>query len=186
MTSSETPASGRPAPIILVGVSGVTGSRAALQWAAQEARLRRGRVRAVMAWRTSGIPGGAPGRAPGRSILDSSPQQRSVEAQIDEFVVDALGEDHGVECRAVEGPARSVLLQEAEEAALLVVDSPAISKLYEPAARRLAPQLIFRSPCPVVVMPPLEVNADFDADADDSAGEYAGEAERPPSGATTT
>ena len=186
MTSSDATAGGRPAPIILVGVSGVTGSRAALQWAAQEARLRRGRVRAVMAWRSSGIPGGAPGRAPGRSVLDASPQAKSVERDLEEFVVDALGEDHGVECRAVEGGARAVLLQEAEEAALLVVDSPAISKLYEPGARRLAPALIFRSPCPVVVMPPLEVNEDFDTDEDDAAGEYAGEAERPPSGTPAT
>jgi len=161
---------------ILVGVSAVTGSRQALQWAVREARLRHARVRAVMAWRSSGLPGFAPGRAPAQSIIDSAPEQARAEATLAEFVAEALGEDHDVELLAAEGRARDVLLREAEEAALLVLDSPAVSRLYEPSARRLAPQLIFRSPCPVVVMPPAEPEAD--ADLDDDAGEYADDAAR--------
>ena len=156
---------------IVVGVSPVTGSRAALQWAVQEARVRRGRVRAVMAWRGSGLPGGAPGRAPAQSIIDSVPEQRRAEESLGEFVAEALGDDHDVELRAVEGKAQVVLLEEAEEAALLVIDSPALAKLYDPSARRLAPRVIFRSPCPVVVMPPADPEAD--ADLDDFVGEYA-------------
>jgi hypothetical protein len=160
---------------IVVGVSGVTGSRAALQWAAHESRLRKGRVRvrAVMAWRSSGLPGGAPGRIPGQAIVGATPQQRSAQALLEQYVVEALGEDHGVECQAVEGSARSVLLREAENAALLVLDSPSVAKLYEPGARRLAPQLIFRSPCPVVVMPALGVDEDFVDETDEDLGEYA-------------
>jgi nucleotide-binding universal stress UspA family protein len=171
--------------VILVGVSGVTGSRAALQWAAQEARLRRGRVRAVMAWRGFGLPGGAPGRAPAQSIVDADPQQESAQRQLEEFVADALGDDHGAECRAVEGSAQSVLLQEAEEADLLVLDSPAVAKLYEPRGRRLAPQLIFRAPCPVVVMPALAHPDDDWEDWDATAGEYADQGEREPSGSSS-
>ncbi len=177
----------RGAPVaspIVVGVSPVTGSRAALQWAVQEARLRRGRVRAVMAWRSSGLPGGAPGRAPAQGVIDASPQQRRAEQTLDEFVADALGEDHDVELRAVEGKAKDVLLAEAEEAALLVLDSPAVAKLYEPSARRLAPRLLYKSPCPVVVMPPAEPEAD--ADLDDFLGEYADEARAEPSGSAAT
>jgi hypothetical protein len=165
---------------IVVGVSPVTGSRAALQWAVQEARLRRARVRAVMVWRVSGLPGGAPGRAPAQPVVDASPQQRLAEQTLSEFVADALGEDHEVELRAVEGKARAVLLQEAEEAALLVLDSPAVAKLYDPSARRLAPSVIFRSACPVVVMPPAEPEAN--ADLDDFVGEYADDAAAQPSG----
>jgi nucleotide-binding universal stress UspA family protein len=157
-------------------VSAVTGSRQALQWAVHEARLRRARVRAVMAWRSSGLPGGAPGRVPAMSIVDANPEQAGAERNLAEFVADALGDDHEVELLAVEGRAREVLLREAEGAALLVLDSPAVSKLYEPAARRLAPQIIFRSPCPVVVRPPAEPEAD--ADLDDDAGEYADDAVR--------
>lgn len=159
---------------IVVGVSPVTGSRAALQWAVAEARLRHGRVRAVMAWRGFGLPGAVYGRPPARAIIDAAPEQRRAEQALGEFVADALGEDHDVELRAVEGKAKAVLLQEAQEAALLVLDSPAVAKLYDPSARRLAPELIYRSPCPVVVMPPTEPEAD--ADLDDFVGEYADEA----------
>ncbi len=164
----------RGAPVaspIVVGVSPVTGSRGALQWAVQEARLRRARVRAVMAWRTSGLPGGAPGRVPGQSIIDAAPDQRRAEQTLSEYVSDALGEDHDVELVAVEGKARDVLLEESGEAALLVLDSPAVAKLYDPSARRLAPRIIFSSACPVVVMPPAEPAAD--ADLDDFAAAFA-------------
>ena len=167
---------------IVVGVSPVTGSRAALQWAVQEARLRRGRVRAVMAWRGFGLPGGAPGRVPALEIIDASPRQRLAERTLSEFVADALGEDHDVELRAVEGKAKNVLLKEAENAALLVLDSPAVAKLYEPSARRLAPHLIYRSACPVVVMPPGDPEADLDLD--DFVGEYVDEAAAQRSGST--
>jgi hypothetical protein len=173
----------RGAPVaspIVVGVSPVTGSRAALQWAVQEARLRRARVRAVMAWRSSGLPGAAPGRPPGQSVVSAAPEQRRAEQALSEYAAEALGEDHDVELRAVEGRARDVLLLEAEEAALLVLDSPAVAKLYDPSARRLAPRIIFSSACPVVVMPPAEPAADADLDdfaaafAADAAGERSG------------
>ncbi|MDQ3874037.1 MAG: hypothetical protein M3322_00590 [Actinomycetota bacterium] len=149
----------------------------------QEARLRRGRVRAVMAWRGFGLPGGAPGRVPALEIIDASPRQRLAEQTLSEFVTDALGEDHDVEIRAVEGKAKNVLLKEAENAALLVLDSPAVAKLYEPSARRLAPHLIYRSACPVVVMPPSDPEADLDLD--DFVGEYADEAAAQRSGSTS-
>jgi Universal stress protein family len=168
---------------VVVGVSPVTGSRAALQWAVAEAGLRRGRVRAVMAWRGTGLPGGAPGRVPAQSIIEAAPQQRRAEQTLGEFVADALGEDHDVELYAVEGRAKDVLLREAENAALLVLDSPAVAKLYDRSARRLAPQLIFRSACPVVVMPPAEPEAD--ADLEDFGGEYGGEAAAQPSGSAS-
>jgi len=178
-TGAEPEPSGAPrgapnASPIVVGVSSVTGSRAALQWAAEEARLRRARVRAVMAWRGSGLPGFAPGRAPGLSIIESAPEQRRAQQMLEEYVADALGEDHDVECEAMEGDPRSVLLREAEEAALLVLDSPSVAKLYDPGGRRLAPRIIFSSACPVVVMPPADPTADANLDDfPDAAGERA-------------
>jgi nucleotide-binding universal stress UspA family protein len=139
--------------MIVVGVSAGTGSEAALRWAAEDARRRQGRVRAVMAWRPSGLPGGAPGRLPPQTIADLD-QQELAEEKLREFVDAALGEGHEVECRAVEGAARTVLLEAARGAELLVLDSPRMSKLTDPRARRLASRLIYRSPCPVVMMPP--------------------------------
>ena len=174
----------RPAELspIVVGVSAVTGSRAALQWAAAEARLRGARVRAVMAWSASGLPGGAPGRAPAQSI--TSPEQRSSERLLAEYVAEALGEDHGVELKAVEGKTKTVLVAETEEAALLVLDSPATAKLYEVGGKRTAPKIIFASACPVVVMPPLDPGADADLDAF-GTGADAGEPQ-PATGAPAT
>jgi hypothetical protein len=106
----------------------------------------------VLAWRPSPAPGAAPGRPPAQSIVEADLQKVAEEA-LQELVVAALGEDHGIECRAVEGRPGAVLLREARDADLLVLDSPRLSKLTSPGARRLAPRLIFRSPCPVVVMP---------------------------------
>jgi nucleotide-binding universal stress UspA family protein len=136
---------------IVVGVTADTGSSGALRWAAEEAQQRDAQLRAVMAWRPSPLPGGAPGRPPAQEIVDVDLQQVAQET-LDELVRDTLGDDHGVECRAVEGRPGSVLLREAEDADLLVVDSPRAAKRYS-GARRLAPRLIFRAPCPVVVMP---------------------------------
>ncbi len=160
-------AEGASSPIV-VGVSAVTGSRAALQWAVHEARLRRGRVRvkAVMAWRGSGLPGGAPGRLPGLSVVEGAPTAASTERLLGEFVTEALGADHGVELDAVEGAALDVLLEQSRGAALLVLDSPAVAKLYDRGARKLAPEIIYRADCPVVVMPAAEPGTDADLDHD--------------------
>jgi len=117
-----------------------------------------------MVWRSSGLPGAAPGRPPAQSVSSISQDQRHAEQTLREYVADALGEDHEVELAAVEGKVRDVLLQEAERAALLVLDSPAVAKLYDPGARRLAPRIIFSSACPVVVMPPAEPTADANLD----------------------
>ena len=58
-----------------------------------------------------------------------------------------------------------MLVRQSEEAALLVLDSPSVTKLYDPGARRLAPQIVFSSACPVVVMPPVDPAADADLSA---------------------
>ena len=171
MTSAETETRRSPNRPIVVGVSVSTGSKAALQWAVEEAQARQSRVRAVMAWRPAGLPGGAPGRPPAQAITSVN-QRQIAQDRLAEAVADALGQDHDVECRAVQGSPRPVLLHEAEDASLLVLDSPRLAKLTNPAARRLAPRLLFDSPCPVVVMPPPthpEAAAERDLERDESA-----------------
>jgi len=139
--------------VVVVGISVNGGSSAALQWAAQEAERRSATVRAVMAWHPSGLPGGAPGRPTSQRMIGYD-QAQMARDKLEEYVEDALGPDSGVECRAIEGSPERVLLEQAHDAALLVVDSPRLAKLLQPRARRLAPRLIFRSPCPVLVLPP--------------------------------
>ncbi|OAV60468.1 hypothetical protein A6F49_10850 [Enteractinococcus helveticum] len=43
---------------VVVGLDGSDESRAALGWAVSEARLRRGKVRAVTAWQPPAVPVG--------------------------------------------------------------------------------------------------------------------------------
>ncbi|HLL64620.1 MAG TPA: universal stress protein [Micromonosporaceae bacterium] len=150
MSNVDVPGAG--SDLIVVGVSAGTGSGTALRWAVEEAKRRDGRVRAVMAWRVSPAPGAAGGRPPAQKIMEYNQQQIAQET-VEDFVADALGDDHQVQCIAVEGPARTVLVSESRDAALLVVDSPRMAKLTSPGARRLAPRLLFRAACPVVVMP---------------------------------
>lgn len=163
--------------LILVGVDASTGSAAALDYAVQEAQRRGGRVRALMAWRPTGLPGAAPGRPPALSIVDVDLEQVALQT-LEGLVRASLGEDHEVECSVAEGRPEAVLVHEAEGAALLVLDSPRPSKLNSGRARRTASQVIFKSPCPVVVMPVPARAADPDvqqarAESDDSAVEAA-------------
>lgn len=58
-----------------------------------------------------------------------------------------------MELSVVEGKPESVLVKEAQGAVLLVLDSPRPSKLNGGRARRTASHVIFKSPCPVAVMP---------------------------------
>jgi hypothetical protein len=52
------------------------------------------------------------------------------------------------------GSAASVLLAAAVGAQLLVLDSPRSGNLSTLAKSLIAPQLVFKAPCPVVLMPP--------------------------------
>jgi len=142
------------APLVVVGVSGRTGSPAALRWAVEEAASHGGRVRAVLAWRPPRAPGVSGGRPPAVPSTAVDDPQAAAEERVRAAVARTLGAQHAVDCVAVQGPARSVLLRQSREAAVLVLDSPRSSKLATPGAKLLAPQLVFTSACPVVVMPP--------------------------------
>ena len=142
------------APLVVVGVSGRTGSPAALRWAVDEASAHGGRVRAVLAWRPPRAPGVSGGRPPAVPSTDVDDPQAAAEQRVREAVSGALGEGHAVDCVAVQGAARAVLLRQSRGATVLVLDSPRSSKLATPGAKLLAPQLVFASACPVVVMPP--------------------------------
>lgn len=177
------------ADVILLGVDASTGSAAALGFAVQEAQRRGGRVRAMMAWRPSGLPGAAPGRPPAQSIVDVDLEQVARET-LEEVVAAVLGDDHDVECVVAEGRPETVLVRAAEDAVLLVLDSPRPSKLTAARARRTASKLIFASPCPVVVMPVPAETSDPDVEqAREQTGDDAVEAAQTatgPAGPITT
>jgi hypothetical protein len=142
---------------IVVGVSRRTGSPEAVRWAAAEAQLRRTRVLAVTAWRGPRPPG-APGGRPPAIIpmpveeLFAQEQERLRTELAGHFGGDLEGMRISYSLRR--GSAATVLLEAAVGAQLLVLDSPRSGNFSALPKSMIAPQVVFKSPCPVVLMPP--------------------------------
>lgn len=136
--------------IIVVGVSGRSGSPAALTWALAEAAYRGASVLAVRAWRPS-VPSST-GTRPPLQTYDPDSAYAAEQQHLAAAVAGILGPDHGVECRVVHGGRRRVLLEAAQRADLLVLDAPRRSDFS--VGSMLAHRLVHTSPCPVVIMPP--------------------------------
>jgi len=141
---------------IVVGISRRTGSLDALRWAAAEAQLRNATVQAVTAWRGPRPPAATGGRPPAVSTIPSDEAFTLEERRIRDLLTEAVGDldSLGVDYSLRRGSASAVLLAAAVGAQLLVLDSPKGSGVSTLAKSLIAPQVIFQSPCPVVVMPP--------------------------------
>lgn len=140
---------------IVVGVSPVTGSPSALRWGAEEARLRGAALVAVLAWRPPRAPAAPGGRPPPTVVsVGGEDHAKVAEESLRDFVVAALGSADGVQCRAVRGTAASALLDAARDAELLVIGEPRPGRLASVRTSLVAPQVVHRARCPVVVLPP--------------------------------
>ncbi|MGI8760144.1 MAG: universal stress protein [Jatrophihabitantaceae bacterium] len=139
---------------VVVGVSPTTGSPEALRWAAEEARLRSTAMRAVLAWRPPRAPA-APGGRPPATIVSAAGQDHAAAAEerLRDFVTAALGRVGKVECVALRGTAVSSLLSASGDAQLLVIGEPRPGRLASVRAGLVAPQVVLKARCPVVVMP---------------------------------
>jgi nucleotide-binding universal stress UspA family protein len=141
---------------VVVGVSPRTGSPSALRWAADYARLRGAQLVAVLAWHPTRAPAAPGGRPPGSLLTGGlSDPEREATQKLGEFVAAALGADHGVDCRAVRGNEVSALLESGAGADLLVLGEPRSGPMAAVRTGLVAPQLVGRASCPVVVMPPV-------------------------------
>jgi nucleotide-binding universal stress UspA family protein len=138
---------------VVVGVSPTTGSPAALRWAADEARMRSVPLRAVMAWRPQRPPSASGGRPPMTLARTSAERAQEAEQLLHEFVSTALGADDDVQCTVVKGSAVTALVSEAENAQLLVIGEPRSGRLNAVRTGLVAPQVVLKARCPVVVMP---------------------------------
>ena len=69
------------------------------------------------------------------------------------FVDGALGFPADVDCEVVKGNAVNALLTAARGAQLLVVGEPRPGRLDNVRASLVAPQVVLKARCPVVVMP---------------------------------
>lgn len=136
---------------IVVGIDGSKNSRAALDFAIDEARLRGAAVEAVMAWHrpytgdawTVAIP------------VDIEAMERAYEEELD-AIVDAARTDgltSPVTTVVVESSPAQALLDRADGAGLLVVGSRGHGGFVGLLLGSVGNQVAAHAPCPVVIVP---------------------------------
>ena len=138
--------------MIVVGVDGSESARAALRFALDEARLRGAAVRVVGAWQ---VPIGAYGGAmvapdPGLVSELEPKTTRVIERALEEARDAAAGLE--VETIVREGAPSGVLLEEAQDAELLVVGSRGLGGFRELLLGSVSQQCAHHAPCPVVIV----------------------------------
>ena len=132
-------------PVVEVGVDGSTGSRDAVRWAAEYAKLSGAELRAVSSWRwpnyITRIPPGVDLEADTRRTLEE------VVAEIRaDFPEVPVGE------RVIEGPGGPALLSQAGDASLLVVGARGRAAYPGMLLGSVAEYCVRHGPCPVVVV----------------------------------
>jgi len=140
---------------ILVGIDGSEGSKAALSWAIEEARLRQTPLTALIAWSIPPIAV-AYGLASAidEEFLESV--RTAASALLDDVVARFDEEMQGVELhtRVAEGPAVEVLLEASSDAELLVVGSRGLGGFKELLLGSVSHQCAQHAHCPVVIVRP--------------------------------
>jgi nucleotide-binding universal stress UspA family protein len=138
---------------IVVGVDGSACARAAVQFAACEAALRKGRLRIVCAWE---IPPAvyAGGFAPGLDQATLDGFRAGAEAVAEEAVAAAKQPQSGIACegKAVQGQPAEVLLEEAGDANLIVVGNRGHGGFASLLLGSVSHQVVQHAPCPVTVV----------------------------------
>ena len=137
---------------IVVGVDGSDGAQAALRFALDEARLRGAAVRAVAAWHVPATAFGGAYVPPTDGLLDEL--EASTRQTLERVLSDA-GDHADVEVEPVvrEGAPAHVLLEEASDAALLVVGTRGLGGFRGLLLGSVGQQCTHHAPCPVVVVP---------------------------------
>jgi nucleotide-binding universal stress UspA family protein len=140
--------------VILVGFDGSDAARAALAFGIEEAGLRGATLRIVSAWHEplAAYMGG--GFEPPGPHLDPSALEAAAHQELDEALAEIRQDPAGleVERRVRQGRAAAVLLEEAAEAALLVVGSRGHGGFAGLMLGSVSQQCAAHAPCPVVVV----------------------------------
>jgi len=141
---------------VVVGIDGSEASRAALRWAADEAKQRGAALRVVHTWdHPYSVPG--PHTQTGRPKVDEEVTERRLAEELLDRELAATGvEATGirVERELVEGPPAKRLLGAAEGADLLVIGSDRHPKLVDIPLGRVGRECVQHSPCPIVIVHP--------------------------------
>ena len=141
--------------VIVVGVDGSETSRAALRFAFEEAALRDATLRTVHAWQFSypgtwRLGGGYP-----VSGLDLDSVRKAADAALEAIVAEVIPDRGEVEVvrRAVEGASGDVLVDESQDAELLVVGSRGLGGFAGILLGSVSQQCAHQAACPVVIIP---------------------------------
>jgi nucleotide-binding universal stress UspA family protein len=139
---------------IVVGVDGSDGSRRALRWAADEARLRGTPLAVVYAWQ----PSAAVYAGSGWTSVDEGLFEdllRAARERLDRTCASVAPALDGldVETEVVEGPAAATLIDEASDAEMLVVGSRGHGGFAGLLLGSVSVQCAHHSPCPLVIVP---------------------------------
>lgn len=131
---------------IVVGIDGSDNAARALAWALDEAQLRGCRVRAVLAWSYLGEAD---------SILGVRTTEEDAVAAVRTAVAEAAGDRADlVDAVAVNDLPVAGVLDQAKDAALVVVGSRGRGGLKGLMLGSVSRTVVERSPVPVVVVPP--------------------------------
>lgn len=139
-----------PTDSVVVGLDRSSGSAVAMDWAAEEARLRGVPLRIAHSWNDSGRD------LPAECLLSSpEPARREAEAFLDQAAADARTRYPGLNVDTVLLPEDPVegLIHLAEHAGLLVVGRRGLNSLLAVLLGSVSQRLAAHSPVPVVVVP---------------------------------
>jgi nucleotide-binding universal stress UspA family protein len=134
---------------IVVGIDGSDSSKEALRWALEEARLRGASLRVVHTWLYPATAYGYAGLLVDPQDLDAAAKQL-LDTTVDEVVDGAAGVE--IERKAVQGIAAQTLVDEADDADLLVVGSRGHGGFAGLLLGSVSQQCAQHGPCPVVVV----------------------------------
>jgi nucleotide-binding universal stress UspA family protein len=137
---------------IVVGVDGSDGARDALRFALEEARLRGARVHVVAAWQVPVAAYGGALVSPDSALVD----QLAAEARsaVERALAGAgdLAADADVDIVVREGAPAQVLLEESDDADLLVLGSRGLGGFRSLLLGSVSQHCAHHAPCPVVIV----------------------------------
>lgn len=142
---------------IVVGIDGSEGSKHALVWAAEEARLRDASLMLIEAWQLPvGAYGGMGWSGIGTEMVEDL--RTNTEQRLDEICSEFSAPLEGltVERKVVNGAAAPALLEAAAGADLLVVGTRGHGGFAGLLLGSVSQQCTHHSPCPVVIIPPIQ------------------------------
>ncbi len=140
---------------IVVGVDGSENSRRALEWALEEARLRKACINVVHAWEPSLMIGF--GTLPdGATEYEGTAYDEAARSLLDEMIAAAHTKDLAapIEKIAVRGSAAWALLETAKGADVIVVGSRGRGGFAGLLLGSVSQQVAQHAHCPVVIVPP--------------------------------